>query len=112
MIKILRLLVVSLFASVLCSCATPPPPNIEACARLQIGAACAYTIKGADRNISEADWLSMRLGRISFAPKDYAEIRKFIEQTCAIHRDCKVEDFREFFYRFEKKLNLDPYFRE
>lgn len=104
----LQLMFVSLFVTaLLVSCVTPPPPNVEACGRLQLGAACAYTIKGPDRRISEADWLDIRLGRISFTPAGYAEIRKFIEQTCAIHRDCKVEDIELFFKRIEKKLDID-----
>ena len=104
------MLVASLFVLVLCNCATPPPPNVEACARLQMGAACAYTIKGPDRDISEADWLEMRLGRISFAPVDYAEVRKFIEQVCAINKDCKVETLTPFLERFKKKLLIEDFF--
>ena len=105
-------LVLSLFVSVLlANCATPPPPNVEGCARLQLGAACAYTINGEQRRLSEADWLDIRLGRISFSPEHYAEIRKFIEQTCAIHRDCKVEELIPFINDLEKKLLIDYEFR-
>lgn len=101
-------LLLSLFVSaLLVSCATPPPPNVEGCSRLQLGAQCAYTIKGPDRRINEADWLLMRLGRISFDPKDYAKIRKFIEQTCAIHKDCKVEELMRFLDKMENKLLHD-----
>ena len=73
-------LAASLSVTVLCSCATPP--NVEGCVRLNRGAACAYTLVGPDRDFSEAQWQKKRIGRISFAPEDYAKIRAYIEEQC------------------------------
>lgn len=69
-----------------------------------MGAACAFTASGPDRDITEADWLNMRLSRISFAPKDWTKIRQFIEQMCAIHKGCKTEEIQSLFSKLDKKL--------
>lgn len=68
-------------------------PNEEGCVRLSSGsgAACAYTVEGEERDINEADWLAMELGRISFTSESFAEFRRFIEQSCAIHKDCTYD---------------------
>lgn len=99
-------LLLSLFVLILNSCGTPPPPNVEACARLLLGAQCAFTIDGPTRKITEADWLDMRLGRISFAPEDYSKIRRFIEIVCARYKDCKVKDLNALFRRMDNKLPI------
>ena len=72
------------------------PPNEEGCIRLSAGsgAACAYTIEGEERDISEADWLIMELGRISFTPESFTEFRRFIEKSCAMHKDCTYDKLR------------------
>jgi len=98
-------LLLSSFVLILSSCGTPPPPNVEACARLQLGAQCAFTIDGPNRKVAEADWLDMRLGRISFDPEGYSKIRKFIETVCARYKDCKVKRLEEIFKRMDNNLN-------
>jgi len=86
---------VSLFVSVLFSfgCSTIPVPNEEGCIRLSpgSGASCAFTVEGEERDISEAEWLSIELGRISFTPESFTEFRRFIETSCAMHKDCTYD---------------------
>lgn len=88
------MLVVSLFVSVLLvsGCVGKQKvPNEEACVRLSEGAACTFTIEGEERDINEAEWLSIELGRISFTPESFTEFRRFIEISCAMHKDCTYD---------------------
>ena len=91
------LLAVSLFVTVLfnAGCVTSQKvPNEEGCVRLSVGAACAYTIEGEERDLSEAEWLSEELGRISFTPESFTEFRRFIEKSCAMHKDCTYDKIK------------------
>lgn len=75
------------------ACQTVKIPNEEGCVRLYPGdgAACAYTVEGEERDLSESEWLEIELGRISFTPEGFSEFRKFIEISCAIHQDCTYD---------------------
>jgi len=76
-----HLLAVSLFALTLSGCALQPP-NIEVCTLLSNGAACTYTVSGSDRNMSEVEFQSKRLGYFIVSAEHWGEIKKFVKEAC------------------------------
>ena len=85
---------------VLIGCAIAPP-NVEVCVKLIRGAQCAYTIEGESRRISDDEY--NEIGRFSISYRDYAEIRKFIEEACQ-KLDCK--DIKKKIREFEKSAGV------
>jgi len=41
---------------------------------------------------------------MSFDPGGYGRIRRFIEEACVRHQDCKNAEVRRFFDEFENKV--------
>ena len=88
----------------LSSCKKIKAPNVEICGRLQLGAQCTHTAKGPKRRLSEAEWLEINIGRISFDPEGWASVRTYIEESCAKHKDCIVDEVAERLDAFEAKV--------
>lgn len=91
------MVVILLSLATLLSCATRPP-NVEACIRLNRGAACTYTLNGYDRDMSEAEYLDQEIGQIFMRSVDWGEVRTFIEKVCQKERTCDLS-------KIKRKLN-------
>jgi len=79
-------------------------PDAEACGRLQVGAKCTHIVSGETRRLSEAEWLEIELGRISFHPNAWTDIRIFIEEACARYESCEIKQVKKSLDEFEKQV--------
>ena len=77
-----------------CGCALVPP-NVEGCGILSEGAACAYTIDGPTRRLSQLEWDEKKLGNICFGPQEFGEIKKFLLQACVKSKKCDIKKVEE-----------------
>ena len=108
-----HLLVVNLSILIFVSCGSIEVPNEQVCVRLNAGAACAYTLFGPDKDVSEAKWLTKNVGRFSFSPSGFTEMRRFIEIACAKNRNCtkeqeeKMSQFVKRMDYLQERLDLD-----
>jgi len=90
----------------LSSCANIPP-NEEGCVRLNYGAACVYTIQGPERRLSEEEWLTQNVGRISFTPGAYGRIRAYLEAQCAKKKKCSKKKLLDRLRYMEQTLCVE-----
>lgn len=90
----LSLFIYLLFA-LLCSC-RQVVPNAEVCAdKGWLGAKCAFTLRGPERQIRKPDWDKERVGYFCMDAKNYGKYQSFIEQACASQQNC-VEEVDKF----------------
>lgn len=71
-----------------------------------MGAVCTTIISGKRKEMSEAEWLSIRVGRISMNIQAWTKTRIFIEDTCARIADCSVGEMKKNLDAFELEMNL------
>lgn len=71
-----------------------------------MGAQCTYMIDGPERRLSEAEWLEIELGRISFSSDDWGDMRRFVEEVCVKYKGCVIEDITHALDWFEARLDM------
>ena len=72
-----------------------------------MGAQCTHIFGGAKRRLSEAEWLQISLGRISFHYLDWADLRQSIEILCAKTKKCNVVELKARLDDFEYEIDMD-----
>lgn len=73
-------------------------PNVEVCAdKGWLGAKCAHTRNGPERQIKKLQWDKERVGYFCMNANSYGQYQKFIADVCAKQQNCidRVDQFVE-----------------
>lgn len=60
-----------------------------------LGATCAWTRSGTDRNLSFLQWQKERIGWFCMDAKDFGKYQKFIEDACVKDQTC-IDEVNSF----------------
>lgn len=87
----MRLTVCTALAGILSSCGVQVPDS-EACVQLKSGGAyCNRMVTDAPRRMPKHTWDRERVGTICFAPTEYQDILRFIEEVCSRNQQCVTD---------------------
>ena len=81
-------------------------PNLEVCVDKGIlGAFCAYTNTDKTRDVEERAWAVERFGYFCMSPENFAKNQRFFEEACEQTKNCKIEELRERFEKFNTAIS-------